>query len=241
MLTPSTSISTLIFLMLLCRRVTANTEIINLVASEENKVVLPSVPVGNWPTLHYAHNELRWAIHPAPLDTNLSQLCESDAHPASPESSPFLCPHELWVALDLDDQNWRAYSKFTLRLSWPASSPADFLIEIHTPESLSTRLSTTTRQKYARIRVVDAGVLTPGPHLKSPEFAVEPVPFILILEQLYLGILPASLLPTVCFLVPVLLAAAMTVPYITRYLDGFVRQAREELGQSKAVLEKKKR
>ena len=96
-----------------------------------------------------------------------------------------------------------------------------------------------TRTKYARIRVVDAGVPTPQIHPGLSNLVVAgPVPFILILEQLYWGVLPASLLPTICFLVPVLLAAAMTIPPIVAYLDPFVRQAREDL-KSKASSEKK--
>ncbi|KAH7915740.1 hypothetical protein BJ138DRAFT_1169765 [Hygrophoropsis aurantiaca] len=252
-----------LFMLLLCHENAANTEIINFMATEEPKVALPSVLVGNWTTLHYAHNERQWTLQPALIDTNLKQVCEPDYDSVSPENSPFLCPHEVWVTLNLDDQSWRAYSRFTLRLSWPASSPADYQIDIHTPKSLSTYLSrwqnnwthhnaffgtadvshsssTVTRQKYARIRVVDTGVFTPAPHLQSQDYVVKPVSFIIILEQLYLGFLPASFLPTVCFLVPVLLAAAMIAPYLIRYLDRFVRQAREELEQSRALLEKKR-
>jgi len=104
--------------------------------------------------------------------------------------------------------------------------------------------SPSTRTKYARIRVVDAGVRTPQIHPDDTDsrlsslVEVEPVPFILILEQLYWGVLPASLLPTICFLVPVLLAAAIAIPPIIAYLDPFVRQAREDL-KSKVSLEKK--
>jgi len=53
------------------------------------------------------------------------------------------------------------------------------------------------------------------------------IPFIVILEPTYMGVLPATLLPTVGFLVPVLLAAALVVlPWVTAYFEPFARQAR---------------
>ncbi|KIM69987.1 hypothetical protein SCLCIDRAFT_101313 [Scleroderma citrinum Foug A] len=221
------------FLPLLCQRVTANTEIINFLSEQQRSVDLPRPVVGNWVTLNFSHNEHQWALQPAPLGTPLHEVCETD-NEISPTGEK-TCPHQIWVALDLDD--WTNYRAFTLRLSWPASAPADFLIELYSPDS-------STRTKYARIRVVDTGVPTPQIHPDDTDsrlsnlVEVEPVPFILILEHLYWGVLPASLLPTICFLLPVLLAAAMAIPPITAYLDPFVRQAREDL-KSKASLEKK--
>lgn len=250
------------FLPLLCQRVTANTEIINFLSEQQRSVDLPRPVVGNWVTLNFSHNEHQWALQPAPLGTPLHEVCETD-NEISPTGEK-TCPHQIWVALDLDD--WTNYRAFTLRLSWPASAPADFLIELYSPESLLALLiqrqrhisnadtghgyspssggSSSTRTKYARIRVVDTGVPTPQIHPDDTDsrlsnlVEVEPVPFILILEHLYWGVLPASLLPTICFLLPVLLAAAMAIPPITAYLDPFVRQAREDL-KSKASLEKK--
>ncbi|KAH7886287.1 hypothetical protein F5I97DRAFT_1247507 [Phlebopus sp. FC_14] len=260
-------------LLLFCHTVSANTEIINFVPSAEHTVDLPTPAVGNWPKLTFANNEQRWLLQPAALHTPLHQVCEMKDENAS--GNTLSCPHELWVTLDLDDQNWASYATFTLRLSWAASTPADFLIEIYSPETVLTRLSrwqqislepekvnarssqsskerstTTTRVKYARIRVVDAGVLTPyvplahhhhHHHNDAPAIlAVDcaPIPFILVLEQLYWGVLPASLLPTVYFLIPVLLAAALAVPWVVAYLDTFVQQAREDLNR-KASLGKK--
>ncbi|OAX39225.1 hypothetical protein K503DRAFT_103161 [Rhizopogon vinicolor AM-OR11-026] len=246
----------------ICQEAIANTEIINFLASEESDVHFPSTSVGStWPVLNYRNNQGHWNVDPALLDTPLQQVCDSET--AITPANLFSCPHELWVALDLDGESWLTYSKFTLRLSWPASSPADFLLEIYGPQAIFARLpkqldqptiadasitpphlsrtgSTTTRLKYARIRAVDAGVLTPTPDLPpSAAQAVEPIPFILILEPLYLGILPASLLPTVCFLVPLLLAAALATPWIIGYLDHFVQQARQELHDRSTAQERK--
>lgn len=242
-----------IFSLFLCNGVAANTEIINFISDLQRSVELPQV--GNWATLNSSHNERRWAIQPAPLGTPLREVCEADKE-ITP-TSPSTCPHELWVRLNLDDTIWRSYRAFTLRLSWAASTPADFLIELYSPETVSTFFAgqhqrqitlaenapsfregppfPITRTKYARIRVVDTGVPTPQIQLGRPNprlsgQVVEPnVHFILILEPLYWGVLPASQLPTVCFLIPVLLAAAMAVPRVLAYLDPFVLQAREDM------------
>ncbi|KIJ66504.1 hypothetical protein HYDPIDRAFT_166709 [Hydnomerulius pinastri MD-312] len=256
---------------LLCHEVAANTEIINFLSSQEHTVDLPSDVVGNWPKLNFPDNQQQWALQPAALHTPLHRMCETDEGISS-SGYPLPCPHELWVTLDLDDKNWVSYSAFTLRLSWAASTPADFLIEVYSPEAALARLSQrqqissgskstntksshssqgrpTTRSKYARIRVVDAGVRTPWAQSQSDSvsdapanLAVElaPVPFILILEQLHMGVIPASLLPTIYFLIPVLLMAAMAVPWVIAYLDTFVRQAREDL-KRQAALGKKER
>ncbi|KIO07025.1 hypothetical protein M404DRAFT_137399 [Pisolithus tinctorius Marx 270] len=218
-----------IFSLFLCNGVAANTEIINFISDLQRSVELPQV--GNWATLNSSHNERRWAIQPAPLGTPLREVCEADKE-ITP-TSPSTCPHELWVRLNLDDTIWRSYRAFTLRLSWAASTPADFLIELYSPETGPP--FPITRTKYARIRVVDTGVPTPQIQLGRPnprlsDQVVEPnVHFILILEPLYWGVLPASQLPTVCFLIPVLLAAAMAVPRVLAYLDPFVLQAREDM------------
>ncbi|KAL4067226.1 hypothetical protein V8B97DRAFT_937865 [Scleroderma yunnanense] len=253
------------FLALLCHRVAANTEIINFLSEQQRSVDLPRPAIGNWATLNFSHNEQQWSLQPAPLGTPLHEVCETD-NEVSP-TGQMTCPHQVWVTLDLDDSSWANYHAFTLRLSWPASAPADFLIELYSPESLLALLSrrqrhisnpdtshirppssgesSTTYTKYARIRVVDAGV--PTPQIQQPGhtdsrlsnlIVVEPVPFILILEQLYWGVLPASLLPTIGFLVPVLLVTAMAIPRIIAYLDPFVQQARQDL-KNKATLEKK--
>lgn len=93
--------------------------------------------------------------------------------------------------------------------------------------------------KYARIRVVDVGVLIPTPDLPPSAIQAEPIPFILILEPLYLGILPASLLPSICFLVPLLLGAGLAASWIISYLDRFVQQARQELRDRGTAQERK--
>ena len=52
-------------------------------------------------------------VPPAPLGSILEDVCEGYL--------PGSCPHEDWLVLDLDDVAWGKFSKFTVRISWPAS------------------------------------------------------------------------------------------------------------------------
>ncbi|KAI0319490.1 hypothetical protein OF83DRAFT_1054909 [Amylostereum chailletii] len=159
-------------------------------------------------------NEHQFLLDPASLDTPLDRVCESNV------STP--CPHELWTVLDLEYISWTRYDRFTLRLSWPASSPADFSITFYTPFELaalfshSSTLSSSplkTCQRYARIRVAHTGVRPPAQRdVKNP-----PVPFVLILDPLYLGVMPASVAPVLALL-SLLIPIAWTVS--CRVADG---------------------
>ena len=119
--------------------------------------------------------------------------------------------------------------------------PADFSIQILSPAELKTRLdlnstalhpdsaSPQTRLKYARIRLVDTGIRAPS----SGSAPNPPVPFIVRLEPLYLGILPASVLPVLLFLLPVVAFAALVMaPRIHRYLAAVAGDAKRDLMES---------
>ena len=67
------------------------------------------------PALRLGDAERLWHLQPGPLGTPLGDVCETAAYAVN------ACPHELWLALDLDDAKRQGYSKFTLRISWPAS------------------------------------------------------------------------------------------------------------------------
>lgn len=173
------------------------------------------------------------------------------------------CPHQMWTVLDLNADEWRRYSKFTLRLSWPASvssclrpkdhsstfdysspqSPANFFVQIHSPESLLTLIphnstskpeTTTgrrTRRKYAHIRVVDeTDTLPTFTQLASPNR----VTFHIILEPLIMGVLPASMQLTALVLVTIVSVAVLAVPWINNYLEQMAQKARREAGQAGA-------
>ncbi|KIY49101.1 hypothetical protein FISHEDRAFT_42090, partial [Fistulina hepatica ATCC 64428] len=147
------------------------------------------------------------------------------------------CPHETWTKLSLDHPVWLSLRKFTLRASWPASYPVDVFLDIFDPEAASTHLQEQqyeasqtsdmkqTRNKYARTRLVNIGVPVPGRHVEDA-----PVPFMLILEPLHLGILPESVIPTLIFGICVLsLTSYFVVPWVQRYLESVVRDYRREL------------
>ncbi|KII94249.1 hypothetical protein PLICRDRAFT_50230 [Plicaturopsis crispa FD-325 SS-3] len=229
----------------------ANTEIINFATVGDADQMEVRAYSSEWLKLSRHKNEGIWSIRPAPLETPWEAVCEPSSRTVD-EVAP--CPHELWVVLDLDHEDWKSYSKFTLRVSWPASSPADFSLQVYSPEELWNRLngssvktasqhgenaalgSSPTRRKYARIRAVDIGVLTPS---STPSPPVGRVPFIILLEPLYLGILPASVLPTLLFLVPLALLAGLGVPWIYAYLERVADRAISEMERDR-VRESKK-
>ncbi|KAH9830460.1 uncharacterized protein C8Q71DRAFT_366915 [Rhodofomes roseus] len=216
----------------------ANTEIVNFVAMEGSLTPSQAQALqANWTVLSAAAPEKLLRVPPAPLGTPLADVC----HPSHGAS----CSHELWLALRLDDPAWRAYSRFTLRVSWPASSPADFDIQVKSAEALFNELQAggldndfdalhTGRRMYARIRVVDAGVRVPTADGSRERVTPEPVPFIVILEPLYFGMLPASVAPTVAFLVIVIIIAAFgIVPPVQRYLGRVADEVRQETASSR--------
>jgi hypothetical protein len=118
-------------------------------------------------------------------------------------------------------------------------------MQIYTPESLFGELpkslqtsitsinkdtpeARTTRRMFAHIRVVDetGGI--------SATTTPQHVTFRLILEPLIMGVLPASVQPTVLAIVLVASLAALAVPWINRYLEGLARNAMEETTKAKA-------
>ncbi|GLB43550.1 hypothetical protein LshimejAT787_1400620 [Lyophyllum shimeji] len=217
-------------------RVLANTEIVNFRISEAQDLELSIT--NEWPKLNHTHNASEWNILPATLGTPLGRVCEDKPHRTS-DSNGHACPHELWVVLDLT-RDWNIHSSFTLRLSRPASYPADFSIQIYDPKSLSAhfgiqpqprhaRSSRQARHRYARIRAVNTGVLTPTPESQTKPAVPVPIPFILVLERLYFGVLPPSIIPVLAFIVFACLAAVWVVPKIVKHLEGIAMQAEKEL------------
>ncbi|KAI0964556.1 hypothetical protein AcW1_001348 [Taiwanofungus camphoratus] len=229
--------------------VVGNTEIVNFDAVEGHDVILS--PTIQWPVLRYGEAERLLQLQPARLGTSLEDVCGHSRNILAPSS----CAHELWFILDLDSPEWIQYSKFTLRISWPASSPADFSIQIYSPESLvkfidhsnsdlsnKIVLPSRTRRQFARIRVVDTGVRTPAvvaSALYPQANAVEPVPFNLLLEPLYFGVLPASVAPIVLFLIPVILFAGLVLaPFVNRHLRAIAQEARSEITAASVLPQK---
>ena len=83
-------------------------------------------------TLSADYPEVRLAVLAASLHTPISAVCEPVG------DAP--CPHEVWMALSLDDAGWVSFRKFTLRISWPASvSRPQFIMSFrnHKPRAVS--------------------------------------------------------------------------------------------------------
>ena len=95
---------------------------------------------------------------------------------------------------------------------------------------------TPRRLHLAQIRLKQEGIPVPGTRQK--EHREEGVPLVVLLEPLVLGVLPASVLPTVMTLLVLLsVMACFVLPYVLNsVLGGVVERAREEL----ALLGKRK-
>lgn len=95
---------------------------------------------------------------------------------------------------------------------------------------------------YARIRPVNVGVLAPWAQraislnqtLNRALKEYGKVEFITILEPLLLGAVPETLLPTIAFLIPLVLIAGLAVfPRIHAYIARIARDAQVELKQKR--------
>ncbi|KAH8094687.1 hypothetical protein BXZ70DRAFT_947092 [Cristinia sonorae] len=204
----------------------ADTEIINFDAVTSKHVdVAQSL---RW--FQLSEEPQNFHVLPAPLGTLPTDVCVNHNYRAS---GP--CPHELWVMLDLDRPEWASFSKFTLRISWPANFPTQFKLQTYTPLQATSLLEersvvagngSTTRTQYARIRLVDTGVRTPPIIDELPQ---KPVPFTVVLEPLHFGVLPKSVIPIIVFIIPVVLVSAYVVaPMVNTRLAAVAKLAREE-------------
>ena len=133
--------------------------------------------------------------------------------------------------------------------------PFDFQLEAYTPHdyALKAGLETTriadippnhpnTRNMYARIRPINTGILAPWAQRaitlnQTRSRAMRDygkVEFITILEPLRFGGVPETLLPTIGFLIPlVLVAGFMVFPRIHAFIGRIAREARAELEEKR--------
>ncbi|KAF7978019.1 hypothetical protein HWV62_1889 [Athelia sp. TMB] len=85
-----------------------------------------------------------------------------------------------------------------------------------------------TRRKFAHITVIEeTGVPSTNASI------LEQVDFRIILEPLVLGVLPASLQPTLFAIVVFGVLASLAVPYMNRYLEKLASISREEIDKLK--------
>ncbi|KAJ7597884.1 hypothetical protein C8J56DRAFT_771609 [Mycena floridula] len=210
---------------LLNRFVAGDTEIVNFDASTVGN--LQFVASLDWPVISAEAPEIRLSFSPAHLNTPINEVCQSS-------KGSDTCPNELWVVLDVDQSNWTSYKKFTLRLSWAASFPSVFSLEVVNAEDAAALLSesqtsttSVSRIKYARIRAANAGV-RPG-SINDVDIEPVPVPFILTLEPLYFGFLPSSVLPILLFLLPLIAVSTFSVTYVQRRVQILALKAQKEI------------
>ncbi|QRV73546.1 hypothetical protein RhiJN_01560 [Ceratobasidium sp. AG-Ba] len=164
------------------------------------------------------------------------------------------CKNELFVKLVID-QGYESKGllvsgppKYSLRISWPASTPADFDIQIYTPAQLSqfllSRVSTNTTVlisstktciMYARIRARDAGVKAPKYrtwHLFSPlvpsPWQHSTVTFHLILDPLLFGFIPQSAMPVIWIILALVVVGAYVSKYLITYLESVAMRVDEK-------------
>jgi hypothetical protein len=76
---------------------------------------------------------------------------------------------------------------------------------------------------YAHIQVVDETISM------STSESTQRIVFHVILEPLIMGVLPASVQPTVLVLALVAIMAALAVPWINRYLERLAGKAKTEM------------
>ncbi|KAF8167266.1 hypothetical protein B0H34DRAFT_8845 [Crassisporium funariophilum] len=223
------------FLILLHSHIGAlgNTEIINFPVHQEPTVWLPFTTT--WPTLSPESSTLMMNVSSAPLGTVLPQSICANLDRWHPVENVETCPHELWVVLELDQDTWRAYDKFTLRISWAAFNPTDISMEIFDHASLSAyskgdaaASTQKTRRKYARIQLVHTGVLTPGVTTPMDQELRYNMPIFLILEPLQFGVLPTSVVPVIIAILIVVVLGWPVSKKISTYLQTIVRDARIE-------------
>ena len=105
-------------------------------------------------------------------------------------------------------------------------------------EFVSDRHDTTSdrelsRRTYARIRVISSGVLTPS-HAHRHR-TLDPVSFMIAVEPLYFGVLPASVVPTVLTVVAVAVVGGLfVVPFVTKRLMAIADEVRAEISRAHA-------
>lgn len=129
---------------------TANTEIINLSPSLGPRVLVLDSISSNWPVLTPldGNNERRWMMTHIPREGDAEGCMEKGEW----------CDDDLWLVLDFDEEEWKRYQDFTLRVSWPASVCSD-------------RLSSRSFSRVGRLKT--AWLLT----LRKPTLTRGDVPF----------------------------------------------------------------
>ncbi|KAF8594153.1 hypothetical protein BDV93DRAFT_549305 [Ceratobasidium sp. AG-I] len=206
----------------------ANTEIINFsTVLSPDRIIDASAFNVSWNELDTQSGTRQFSLALAPYKTPWSEICASNG-----------CAHEMFFKLGTETK----VGKYSLRISWPASIPADFDMEVFTPSELhdllSSRANSThqshsdaqTQTTYARIRARDAGVQSPLITEESQRRQIFkpliPLPqdppiviFHLILDPLIFSVLPRSVVPILGWLGGAIVLGFWAVKPVTRLLE----------------------
>ncbi|KAF9516586.1 hypothetical protein BS47DRAFT_1483921 [Hydnum rufescens UP504] len=212
-----------------------DTEIVNFISYLDSSTWLPSWPISQLDL----EVGTQFSIQCAPVSDGrvVWDVCED---------IPFgKCPYESWFIIPVDSVGYK-----TLRVSWPASYPAEFSIRLFTPSTLMALIEPSHPREhpepphhsqtqdpmtdpsppswyYVRILAKSRGVRTPPLHLPSALSFL--APFIRPIHSLLLlcpRLVPRSLLSTLAFLAcAVTVASRFVVPPITRFLEKIARSA----------------
>ncbi|KAJ1310704.1 hypothetical protein OPQ81_009229 [Rhizoctonia solani] len=176
-----------------------------------------------------------FSLELAPHQASWSDMCDTVNN----------CPYEVFIKLDLEkSHDGRFFAgaekpKYSLRVSFPPSPPAQFKVEVLTPiqayEILAKRAGSIpaaqiiqdppqTRTMYARVRARYAGVAVPQEmywHIFPPLVAKPSnhARFHLILDPLLLGFVPKSVVPVIWTIVIAGVFGAWCVRWARSYLE----------------------
>ncbi|KAL1705458.1 hypothetical protein EV121DRAFT_203464 [Schizophyllum commune] len=187
-----------LFMLSFLHCVLANTEIVNFSFKETHNATIPMTkPLWLDPSV----SERVLSIVPLRTSENMNTLDDLSVGDS-----------ELWVELRAESEPWSAYDHFTVRISSPASAPADFYLAIFDPASAEAP----RRTKLARVRARHIGVSASYAAATAPKAA----PFVITMEPLLLGILPQSVLPFLgVAAMTIFVAFRFVLPWVTRQLD----------------------
>ncbi|KAF8580123.1 hypothetical protein K439DRAFT_329154 [Ramaria rubella] len=149
------------------------------------------------------------------------------------------CAHEFWVVLEIGE--WHepeskvsGWQTFTLRLSWPASTPVNFDIDLFKAFALHTDLHPVVQEtgdwrQYARIRASNTGLRTLDGFATS--HIPDPISFDLKLEPLLCGVLPHSVVPIGLLLLVTITVSIFAIPHVALRLSRTAKEASVEILQ----------
>ncbi|CAE6464227.1 unnamed protein product [Rhizoctonia solani] len=222
--------------------VSGNTEILNF-----ESIFSPAFPRLNVSrhTLNTQSSTRLFSLELAPYGSAWSDICDSMN----------VCPHEIFIKLDLEKSykgevvKEHERPRYSLRISSTPSPPSQFIIAILTPRQVyelfearagsvaiaeDTQGFPQTRTMYAHIRARNAGAQVPKEmtwHL-FPPFVAEPsnqARFHLIIDPLLLGFIPKSVVPVIWAILVAVVLGVWSLWWVKPYLENLALSVHEQM------------